>query len=377
MKGPAIPFHRSQWDRDVTTHRAADEHACRRSKTLHTPCVKFRLLYRSYSFFLRSCVTVAHKFLQRCYTLTTHKGKPFTPATRAHTDTTVNTNSCGLEVLPSLGRPRLPSLHHGTITVRSRQGGGGPGSRRKRAWRRKPGPPSGPGLTVRSPPPHGPPPHGLRKSARDQPRDGLAGRLVTLSGAGSLTPAGAPKPATARPVLGLANLSGWAEADPPSPPLALALAAEADARLLANLSGWADPPRPPGGRDGMGGGGRRRHDTRSLRRALRVHSELSVAPVKDKHAPEKAKRRASFFEPLLVRADLLSCTAQSVRGCFSTLQPRRRHDRPRQTASSQRPINSGLACVPLRRLRGEGDQPPGCRHARGTGSGFDAQDPPG
>ena len=52
---------------------------------------------------------------------------------------------------------------------------------------------------------------------------------------------------------------------------------------------------------------------RSLRR---VHSELSVAPAKDKHdAPEKASggspvgrpypRRASFFEPLLVRADLL------------------------------------------------------------------------
>ena len=92
---------------------------------------------------------------------------------------------------------------------------------------------------------------------------------------------------------------------------------------------------------------------RSLRR---VHSELSVAPAKDKHdAPEKASggspvgrpypRRASFFEPLLVRADLLSCTAQSVRGCLSTSMGRR-HDRPRQTASSQRPINAGLACVP-------------------------------
>ena len=112
---------------------------------------------------------------------------------------------------------------------------------------------------------------------------------MTLSGAGSLTPAGAPKPATARPGL-----------------------AEADARLLANLSGWADPPRPPGGRDGMGGGGGRRHDTRSLRRALRVHSELSVAPVKDTHAPEKAKRRASFVEPLLVRADVLNPYAAAL-----------------------------------------------------------------
>ena len=48
-----------------------------------------------------------------------------------------------------------------------RQGGGGPGFRRRRAWRRKPGPPPGP------------PPKGLRKPC-DQPRGGLAGRLVTL-----------------------------------------------------------------------------------------------------------------------------------------------------------------------------------------------------
>lgn len=51
---------------------------------------------------------------------------------------------------------------------------------------------------------------------------------------------------------------------------------------------------------------------RSLRRASRVHSELSVAPVPDKHAPEKAKRRASFFEPLLRGADLLSPYAAAL-----------------------------------------------------------------
>ena len=51
---------------------------------------------------------------------------------------------------------------------------------------------------------------------------------------------------------------------------------------------------------------------RSLRRASRVHSELSVAPVKDKHAPEKAKRRASFFEPLVRGADLLSPYAAAL-----------------------------------------------------------------
>ena len=71
----------------------------------------------------------------------------------------------------------------------------------------------------------------------------------------------------------------------------------------------------------------------SLRRASRVPSKLTVAPVKDKslpqrlltrqrscpgafeaclHAPEKAKRRASLFEPLLVRADLLSPYAAAL-----------------------------------------------------------------
>ena len=51
---------------------------------------------------------------------------------------------------------------------------------------------------------------------------------------------------------------------------------------------------------------------RSLRRASRVHSELSAAPVPDKHAPEKAKRRASFFEPLVRGADLLSPYAAAL-----------------------------------------------------------------
>lgn len=58
-----------------------------------------------------------------------------------------------------------------------------------------------------------------------------------------------------------------------------------------------------------------RHSTLPVgRRASRVHSELSVAPVKDKlkHAPEKAKRRASFFESLVCGADLLSPYAAAL-----------------------------------------------------------------
>ena len=50
----------------------------------------------------------------------------------------------------------------------------------------------------------------------------------------------------------------------------------------------------------------------SLRRASRVRSKLSVAPVKDKHAPEKAKRRASLVEPLLVRTDVLNPYAAAL-----------------------------------------------------------------
>ena len=199
----------------------------------------------------------------------------------------------------------------------------------------------------------------------------LAGTSQRLKDAGSFTPAGAEAMALEHTSLRRASrvrskLSVAPVKDKPLPQRLLTRQRSCPGALEACLHApekakrWASLFEPlivradasklsvasTGGRDGVGGGG---GGTRSLRRASTAPSKLSVVPVKDTHAPEKAKRRASFFEPLLVRADLLSCTAQSVRGCFSTLQPRRRHDRPRQTASSQRPINSGLACVPLRR----------------------------
>ena len=171
----------------------------------------------------------------------------------------------------------------------------------------------------------------------------LAGTSQRLKDAGSFTPAGAEAMALEHTSLRRASrvrskLSVAPVKDKPLPQRLLTRQRSCPGALEACLHApekakrWASLFEPlivradasklsvasTGGRDGVGGGG---GGTRSLRRASTAPSINSPwRPVKDKHAPEKAKRRASFFEPLLVRADLLSCTAQSVRGCLSTRQ---------------------------------------------------------